>query len=237
MLQEYWVYGVGASCLLLLAVVIMLVRGANRKSDRVASPKARSTAPLQSSKATLSGSHTQTDRSNRSEAPERAAAPPTAVAPSGPVPTTTEPSTVPSARAIWKTRWGPLQPEIVAGEGFITLPPGVHAVTEEVLPTSEGDSWVVEFKARAMGTPTNGAPVTHWIGPMVLDANNEVLAWWTEQPPLIPGLPPRPSSAESRAPAGAAKVCIGLQGCMPDKGFLAADVEVEFTGITLRKRD
>lgn len=244
--QEYLIYGGVGAGLLLLIVILVILQGSGRKRGRDEQPMAASSAQRkQSIKASGAKVVPAAKRDPRFATAKPAPAPLQRVMPTALGLETTE---VPDSlalvaaeagppRAIWKTRWGPLPPEVDAGEGFITLPPGVHAITEEALPTSEGDSWVVEFEARAAGSPTNGSPVTHWIGPMVLDANGEVLTWWTEQPPLTPGLPPRPSSAESRAPTGAARVCIGLQGCMPHKGSLAADVAVEFTGITLRKRD
>ena len=229
MTQEQLIFGdVGIGSIALLVLVVILIRGIVRSSGnklrtaqqiqpRKVKDPARRVAPL--------------PVVGRVATPE--VSPKSAVASASAIPT---PETALPTHPVWKTRWGPLPTEVKNGDGFVTLPAGMHAVSDGSLPTSEGETWICEFSLKAAGAPTNGAPVTAWAGPLVLDAGGEILTWWIEQPILIPGQPPRPSSVEVTAPAGAASVCIGVQGCHPNKGFAAADVAVEFTNISMWRK-
>ncbi len=229
MTQEQLIFGgVGIGSVALLILVVILVRGIGRGSSkklrtaeqirsRNGDDPARRVAPLP-----------VVDQVTKQEAHPNSAPTSTSVIPTIETASPTNP--------VWKTRWGPLPAEIKNGDGFVTLPTGMHAVSDRALPTSEGDTWICEFSLKAAGAPLNGAPVTAWVGPLVLDAGGEVLTWWIEQPTLIPGQPPRPGSVEVTAPVGAVSVCIGVQGCHPSNGFAAADVAVEFTDVSMWRK-
>lgn len=229
MTQDLIIFGgVGIGTLLLLILIVVMARGLSRRSRK----KPSAIEPSRSRVATTPGK----PRSS-SSAVESTPARAEHLSPAGNSETPTPvPDTPPVAKTTWETRWGPLPGGIANGDGFITLPPGMHAISHDSLPTKEGDNWICEFSIKALGSPTNGAPVTCWAGPVVLDERGEVLAWWAEQPALVPGQPSRPGSAEVTAPAGSVRVCIGVQGCQPDKGFPAADVDVEFTNVAMWRR-
>lgn len=79
------------------------------------------------------------------------------------------------------------------------------------LKAQPGKTYRLDFKVRAISEPSDGGNNNFFVGPMFLDAKENVVGWYREQPPISIAEGVRAGSVESVAPPTAVSVHISLQ--------------------------
>lgn len=103
-------------------------------------------------------------------------------------------------------------------DGVCQLGPDVGVRSAKNLPAIAGRKYRLDYRAKSLADPKNGAEANFFAGPLFLDSEGEIVGWWVEQPPLHVSDGERAGVVEVLAPRQAATVHIGLSGSRSKEG-------------------
>ncbi len=120
--------------------------------------------------------------------------------------------------------------------GELLLGAGQFWKGEPTMKASNGEAFEIKTRARLVRPPANGATNGFYVGPLIYDADGEVLTWWESVPQVTAAEGFREIAVCAVAPAGAASVGIGICGTWSgdDK---PADFVVSFRRVKLKRLD
>ncbi|MBY0569553.1 MAG: hypothetical protein K2P70_19745 [Hyphomonadaceae bacterium] len=106
--------------------------------------------------------------------------------------------------------------------------------SKQSLAAAPGETFSLDFEVAAVSDPTNGGRANFLVGPMFLDADEKVVGWWREQPPISVAEGVRRGAVDAVAPAGTESAHISIYGSFVREGT-PGNGEVAFTRLHLRK--